>query len=835
MATFLLIAALGVAIGMVLRVTVLIIVSVLVLAFMFVTSMLADFGLTTAILDAVIGVVVLQLGYVAGAFAKNLASRASRQPMPAAAMLVDHADVDRPLSALDTAPSAPVTAAGRTLPPGGTQDGKTDSDLALDSRLQALFRRAHGFMVVLRGPAHTVESANEAFVRLFGGRDVIGKPIRDALPELAGQGYFESLDRTYATGEPLTSSGASIVLRRSEEAPPEQRFIDFVFEPIRDKRDRSIGVFVEGNDVTATVRADVQAREMERLAHATIDALPDGIAVIDSDGRVVTISRAWKALAAEHDDVLLALHEGVDYLAACDSAARSGDIDAGRIAALVRSAQSKDDVGASVEYERAGTAGSRWFAFRAMRIPGDGPVRIVLANQEITERKVYESRIEYLATHDAVTEFPNQNLLTDRARQIIDGARRSSSSLAVLAIDLDSFKQFKDGYGHATSDAAIRACAERIGRLTRPGDTVARIGSDEFVMVLNDLGDVSTEAARMARSILDDLSLPFVVDERELTLSASLGISVFPGDGEDFPALLKNAEAAVERAKSLGGGNYQFCSPDISARANERVLIEGELRRALRLEQLELHFQPQVEMRTGALVGIEALARWRHPELGWLPPARFIPIAEKTGLIAPIGRFVLLEACRQMRAWQREGVTSAAIAVNITASQLRDPDFPGLVEDVVAEAGIDPGNLELEITEGMMMEVTDSLLARLASLKRLGVRLSIDDFGTGYSNLAYLRTFPLDRLKVDRSFIAAIGSDEGSRSIVRAILGLGQSFGLDVIAEGVETNEQAALLSELGCTQAQGYLYAAPMRGAELAEWILSRETLGHPAAAAGR
>ena len=690
-------------------------------------------------------------------------------------------------------------------------------------------------MAVLRGPTHTIESANELFAALLGGRDVIGQSIRDALPELAGQGYLENLDRTYATGESYRGSGASFILHRSQNELPEQRYIDFVFEPIRDRRGRPFGIFVEGHDVTTAIRADVHVREIERLARATIDALSESIAVLDFDGKVIAVNRAWSALAAERHDALLASREGVDYLAACDEAARNGDVDAGRIATLVRSVLSRDEAEPSIEYTRLNPSGPRWFALRAMRFPGDGPVRVALANQEITDRKTYEFRIEYLATHDALTGLPNRNLLSDRAAQIIDRARSSSSGLALLAIDLDDFRHVKDAYGHAIGDAAISACAQRIARLARPGDTVARVGSDEFVMVLNDVGDLSTEAARMARSILDDLTHPFAIDEHELTLSASVGISLFPADGNDLQALLKNAEVAVDRAKSLGGGGYQFCSPEMSARANERVIIEGELRRALRLGQLELHYQPQVEMSTGTLVGIEALARWHHPQLGWLSPARFIPVAEKTGLIGPIGRFVLLEACRQARAWQRDGVASASIAVNITASQLRDPDFPGLVEDTIAETGIEPGNLELEITEGMMMEVTDSLLARLDSLKKLGVRLSVDDFGTGYSNLVYLRTFPLDRLKIDRSFIATIDTDEGSRSIVRAILGLGQSFGLDVVAEGVETAEQAGLLAELGCSQAQGFFYAVPMPGEELAQWILGRGDQKRHAASSGR
>jgi EAL domain-containing protein (putative c-di-GMP-specific phosphodiesterase class I) len=258
----------------------------------------------------------------------------------------------------------------------------------------------------------------------------------------------------------------------------------------------------------------------------------------------------------------------------------------------------------------------------------------------------------------------------------------------------------------------------------------------------------------------------------------------------------------------------------MSARANERILLEGELRRALRLDQFELHYQPQVAIATGAPVGIEALVRWQHPQLGWLQPGRFISIAEETGLIGQIGRFVLREACRQNRAWQRDGLPAMPIAVNIAAAQLRHPDFVDSVEDILAETGLDPQHLELEITEGTMMEMTEALLARIDRLKRLGIRLSIDDFGTGYSNLAYLQTFPLDRLKIDRSFIGGAPADEGSVSIVRAILGLGESLGIEVIAEGVETADQAKLLEQLGCGQAQGFFYARPMPAPAARDWL---------------
>ena len=304
-------------------------------------------------------------------------------------------------------------------------------------------------------------------------------------------------------------------------------------------------------------------------------------------------------------------------------------------------------------------------------------------------------------------------------------------------------------------------------------------------MVLGDASDPGTAAARIARAIHEAIKAPMaILDDHEFTLLASIGISLFPADGTTLDALLKNAKAAMYRAKALGRGGYQFYSPEMSARANERVIIEGELRRALRRDQFELHFQPQVATATGDLIGVEALVRWQHPELGWLQPARFIPIAEETGLIGPLGRYVLREACLQSRAWQSQGVPPVPVAVNIAAAQLRHADFLTMVKEIIEETGIDPKTLELEITEGTMMEVTEPLLARIDSLKQLGIRLSIDDFGTGYSNLAYLRTFPLDRLKIDQSAtdlgqpcsaLTFVVSALPKRGVLRKFSGRGQS------------------------------------------------------------
>lgn len=591
---------------------------------------------------------------------------------------------------------------------------------------------------------------------------------------------------------------------------------------------RNPDVAPDHDDAAETARAADRLRELELGFQSTLDALTDHIAVIEADGTIATVNQAWRAFANAHDPSSHKATEGADYLALCDAAAARGDRDAGKVASIIRKVLSGAATQGQWEHRfEDGPAGFGWFLVKVSRIVGDGPVRVLVAREDVTDRKANESRIEFLATHDALTGLPNRNLLEDRTRQSIERSRRLGQRLAVLTVDLDNFKQLNDAYGHSVGDAAIAACAHRIARAAEGvSDTVARLGSDEFVVVVGDTTDPGTAAARIARALHEAVKAPMaVLDDHEFTLLASIGISLYPSDGTSFDALLKNSEAAMYRAKALGRGGHQFYSPEMSARANERVIFEGELHRALLRDQFELHFQPQIEIATGDLVGVEALVRWQHPELGWLQPARFIPIAEETGLIDPLGRYVLREACRQNRAWRDQGLPAVPVAVNISAAQLRHADFLSMVSEIITETGIDPKTLELEITEGTMMEVTEPFLARIDGLKQLGVRLSIDDFGTGYSNLAYLRTFPLDRLKIDQSFIASATHDEGAQSIVRAILGLGESLGLEVVAEGVETAEQAALLDKLGCRKAQGYLYGRPMPADALAAWVEARSS----------
>jgi diguanylate cyclase (GGDEF)-like protein len=437
-----------------------------------------------------------------------------------------------------------------------------------------------------------------------------------------------------------------------------------------------------------------------------------------------------------------------------------------------------------------------------------------------TQRKTYERQIEYLATHDALTGLPNRNLLNDRLNQAISHAQRTRMSLAMLFLDLDHFKYVNDGFGHPVGDALLRAIAERLLGVVRDTDTVARLGGDEFVVLLTDLQEPLLGASKVAKNIAESFSRPFQLDGRDLSVTASIGISLFPDDGATLDELLKNADAAMYRAKELGRNDYHFYASEMSSRAVKRVTLEAGLRKALQLDQFELYYQPLVNMATGDIVEVEALIRWKHPELGMVSPADFIPLAEETGLIVAIGEWALRTACVQNKAWQAAGLPAFAVAVNLSPLQLREESFVPLVRQVLDETGLDPHCLNLEITESMLMGRSESLMVSLNELRATGVMLSMDDFGTGYSNLGYLTHLPLDSLKIDRSFVCDLPAHAGAASIARAIVSMGRSLGMRVVAEGVETPEQAEFLQSIWCELAQGFLYCRPLPAGELADWI---------------
>ncbi len=459
-------------------------------------------------------------------------------------------------------------------------------------------------------------------------------------------------------------------------------------------------------------------------------------------------------------------------------------------------------------------------------------VSVLVIARDISERKRHEEVLLHQARHDGLTGLPNRTLILDRLQQAIAHARRSGRLLAVAYLDLDHFKDVNDTLGHGTGDALLCEAAARIGTALREDDTVGRQGGDEFILLLPDIVQLG-DAAVVAEKILAALAQPFVMGGREVYVTASLGLSICPLDATDAEALLRNADVAMYRAKEEGRNTFRFYVREMDAQMHARIEIEHDLRLALKRDELVMHYQPRVSLSSGAVLGFEALVRWNHPRDGLLGPDRFIGVAEASGLITPLGDWVLREACRRTRQWQMQGLPEIRVAVNLSARQFRDPGLVERVQRVIADSGLDPRHLELEITESTVMQDSEAAAGTLHALKALGITLSVDDFGTGYSSLSYLKLFPIDALKIDRSFVRDIITDPSDAAIVRAIVNLSHSLGLAVVAEGVEDAEQAVFLHDAGCDELQGYWFSHPLPEAAAEALLrsgrgLDGEMMGH-------
>ncbi|HKR00557.1 MAG TPA: EAL domain-containing protein [Pyrinomonadaceae bacterium] len=446
---------------------------------------------------------------------------------------------------------------------------------------------------------------------------------------------------------------------------------------------------------------------------------------------------------------------------------------------------------------------------------------------DITERKQAEARINYLAYHDTLTGLPNRAAFEERlAGAVTQAGRGEASSLAVMFLSLDRFKKFNDTLGHVIGDQLLRNVAERLRKRVREDDTVARFGSDEFAFLLTRIKEAD-DAATMARDLQSILDAPFHVEGHELYVTCSIGIGLYPTDGEDAQGLLKSAGAALYRAKQLGGTNHQFYTADMNERALHRLSLENQMRWAIERSEYRVYYQPQVNLDTGQITGMEALVRWQHPEMGLVSPSEFIPLAEDTGLIAAIGEWVLRSACAQTRRWQNIGFSNLHVAVNLSPRQFQQPDLPQLVERLLEETGLRPGCLELEVTESSVMKNTEAAISTLRELKTMGIKISIDDFGSGYSSLSYLKHLPIDVLKIDQSFVRDMTSDPKDAAIVMAVIQLAHSLQLKVVAEGVETEEQLRFLRMLRCDEMQGYLFCTPQPAEAFEQLLLEGRTLG--------
>jgi diguanylate cyclase (GGDEF)-like protein/PAS domain S-box-containing protein len=471
--------------------------------------------------------------------------------------------------------------------------------------------------------------------------------------------------------------------------------------------------------------------------------------------------------------------------------------------------------------------GIRWIHDRArpVRDAAGNAARFDGLARDITERKTHEEKLHYLAYYDVLTGLSNRHLLEVQLARQLAYDLRHELGLTVLSVDLDNFKVINDSLGHNVGDALLKAVAQRLLACVSSDDIVARYGSDAFSIVLVDQRNAA-DASRVIQRVLSSVAEPIHIEGREFHVTCSIGASLFPQDGADPAILLRNADAALHRAKELGRNGFQFYAEEMNSAVTERLLLDAALRRALERQELTLQFQPQVSLRDGHITGFEALLRWKHPERGAVSPVKFIPILEENGLIVDVGDWVFSAACEQIKTWQKQGLAPLPIAVNLSARQLHQIDLDRRIERTLSGHGVDPSLIEVEITESVLMRNAEQVVGILRGLRRIGIRLSVDDFGTGYSSLAYLRSFPLDSLKVDRSFISDVTTNTDAALIVQAVISMAHHLRLKVIAEGVETAAQAAFLAASGCEEMQGYYFSRPADADGCTRLLRERHTM---------
>jgi diguanylate cyclase (GGDEF)-like protein/PAS domain S-box-containing protein len=562
--------------------------------------------------------------------------------------------------------------------------------------------------------------------------------------------------------------------------------------------------------------AEAALFEEKERAQVTLNSIGDAVLTTDLSGKVTYLNpvaeamTGWfctEALGRPISDIFIIL-DGTTRLAAANPMLRAmadnETVGLGTDCVLVR----RDGFESAIE-DSAAPIHSR-----------DGQVTgAVIVFRDVSESRAMALEMAHLAQHDFLTSLPNRLLLTERFSHAIGLARRHTKQVGLMFLDLDNFKHINDSLGHAIGDQLLQSVANRLVACVRTTDTVCRQGGDEFVILLAEIGQPQ-DAAQVAETLRAALDMPHLIDGHELHVTLSIGISIFPDDGTSVDALMQNADTAMYHAKAGGRNNYQFFRADMNARAVRRLFVETSLRRALRQGEFLLHYQPKIDLASGAMTGAEALIRWQDPDLGLVYPAQFVPIAEENGLIVPVGRWVLREACRQVQAWLDAGLRAVPVSVNISAVEFRHEDFLEGVALILKETGLAPHYLELELTESILMHDVESSTSILEALKAMGMQLAIDDFGTGYSSLSYLKRFPISTLKIDQSFVRDIATDADDASIVSAVIGMGKNLKQRVIAEGVETQAQLALLQARHCDEGQGFHFSHPVSAEDFARLL---------------
>lgn len=645
----------------------------------------------------------------------------------------------------------------------------------------------------------TYGAANRAHAEFVGLRqdELIGRNIYDITGQKTAPVCIDGNAEAFENGTPVRTE------TQIEDSDGEKRYLSIVKVPKLRADGQVDHVVCTAQDVTEHMQAEAGLR----MQTSAINAASDQIIITDAQGRIEFANPAFESetgykfeeIAGKNPRFLKSDRQDVAFYALLWNTILNGRTWHGEV----------------TNRRKDGTTYVAQMTITPVKNEHGRIERFVAINRNITEKKLFEQRMNHLAHHDLLTGLPNRLMMSHRLTHSVQEASRGNGRVAVLFLDLDGFKLINDTMGHKTGDELLKTVADRLMHCCKDTDTLSRMGGDEFVIVLPQVTGPE-QAAKVARRVMKTLSKPFNLDGTEVFVSASIGISMYPVHGDDVEALVKNADAAMYYAKEQGRAGYYFYGEELNAAAAERMALENQLRRAIERQEFVVYYQPRVDVATGKILGAEALVRWRHPELGLVYPDRFVPIAEETGLIVPISEWVLKTACAQNKAWQDAGLPPIDVAVNISARQFQRKNTLSQIKSILKDSGLDPNFLEIELTESTLMRRPEAAAEVLNKLKAMGIHIAVDDFGTGYSSLSYLKKFPVDALKIDRSFVGEITTNADDAAITKAVIAMAHSLNLKVVAEGVETLEQLQFLYELGCDEMQGYFVSAAVAPEEL-------------------